>query len=152
VVYAVAVLSQVDYDWLLGVSMTPSSLPTGMRVGSALLAASALGMLAAPITIVTAIPDLTTRTSRHALAGALGLTALAVLEFLLAIIPIRRGERWALAAAAIPFVIVGIPILVVDATNVAPARLWNTLVPQVAGLVLGIGSWTLCVVAAFVRR
>jgi hypothetical protein len=63
-----------------------------MRIGSALLAVSALGMLAAPITIVTAIPDLTTRTSRHALAGALGLTALAFLEFLLAIIPIRRGE------------------------------------------------------------
>jgi hypothetical protein len=123
-----------------------------MRVGSALLAVSALGMLAAPITILAAIPDLTTRASRHAFAGALGLAALAFLEFLLAIIPIRRGERWALAAAAIPFVVVGIPVLIVDATNVAPARLWNTLLPQVAGLILGIASWTLCVISALVRR
>jgi hypothetical protein len=123
-----------------------------LRIGSALLAVSAVGMLAAPITILAAIPDLTTRASRHACAGALGLAALAILELLLAVIPIRRGERWALWAAAVPFVIVGIPILIVDATYVAPARLWNTLAPQVAGLVVGIASWTLCAVSMKRRR
>ena len=53
----------------------PPTLPAGLRVGSALLAMSALGMLAAPITILMAIPDLTTRPSRHAFAGALGLAS-----------------------------------------------------------------------------
>lgn len=74
------------------------------------------------------------------------MAALAILEFLLAVIPIRRGERWALVAAALPFVIVAVPVLVVDATNVARDRLWNTLAPQVAGLALGVASLTLCAV------
>jgi hypothetical protein len=102
------------------------TMPTALRIGSTLLALSALSMLAPPIAILAAIPDLTTRASRPAVAGALGLVALALLEFVLAVVPIRRGERWAMAAAALPFVIVGIAILLVDATHVAPARLWTT--------------------------
>lgn len=124
--------------------MPTQDVPRALRIGSTLLACSSLGLLAAPITIVAAIPDLTTRASRHAFAGALGLTALAILEFLLALIPVRRGERWALGAAAIPFVIVGLPVLVVDATNVARERLWNTLAPQALGLVLGTTALMLC--------
>jgi hypothetical protein len=124
----------------------PRKEPTALRLGSTLLACSSLGLLAAPITIVATIPDLTTRASRHAFAGALGLTALAVLEFILALIPIRRGERWALGAAAMPFVVVGLPVLVADGTNVARARLWNTLAPQVLGLILGTTGLALCAV------
>jgi len=119
-----------------------------LRFGSTLLACSAVGLLAAPITIVAGIPDLTTRASRHAFAGALGLTALAILEFLLALFPVRRGERWALAAAAIPFVVVGLPVLVADATNVARERWWNTLAPQALGLVVGTAALVLCAVGA----
>jgi hypothetical protein len=121
-----------------------------LRVGWILLAVSALGFLAAPITILSNIPDFSMRPSRHGFAGALGLTALAVFEFLLAVIPIRRGETWALVAAGIPFVVVGVPVLIVDATNIAPERLWRTLAPQVAGLVLGTAAWVLCVVG--IRR
>ena len=99
--------------------MPTQRVPRVLQLGSTLLAVSSLGLLAAPITILAAIPDLTTRASRHAFAGALGLTALAIVEFLLALVPVRRGERWALGAAAIPFVIVGLPVFVVDATNVA---------------------------------
>jgi hypothetical protein len=121
--------------------------PLLVRYSWALLAISTLGVLAAPITILNAIPDFTTRASRHAFAGALGLVSVTVLEFLIAIFPIRRGERWALAAALTPFAIVAVPVLIVDATNVAPARLWRTLAPQVAGLVLGLASWTLCAVS-----
>ena len=116
------------------------------RVGSVLLAVSALALLIAPIMILRAIPDLTTRASRHAFAGALGLTAVAFLEFVLAVVPIRRGERWALVAAAVPFVIVGVPVLLVDATHVARERLWNTLAPQVFGLLLGGVALALCAV------
>src|SRR5262245_66130011 len=127
-------------------------VPRGLRVVSILLALSALGLLAVPITIMAALPDVTTRAGRHAVAGALGLTALALVEFLLAVIPIRRGERWAMYAAAVPFVIVGIPVLVVDAEYVARERLWNTLAPQFVGLILGISSLFLCLASTRVRR
>jgi hypothetical protein len=116
-----------------------------LRIGSILLALSSVGLLAAPLTIVAAIPDLTTRASRHAFAGALGLAALAILEFMLALGPVRRGERWALWAAATPFVVVGLPVLWADATHVARARLFNTLAPQVLGLVMGVTALTLCI-------
>src|SRR5688572_12057854 len=103
--------------------MSGSKLPATLRFGSALLAFSSLGILAAPITIAMKIPDLTTRTGRHLFAGVMAMIAVAVLEFLLAIFPLRRGEPWALAAATVGFVVVGIPVLVVDATYVAPERL-----------------------------
>ena len=107
---------------------------TPLRVGWVLLAVAAAGLLAAPITILRNIADLSTRPGRHALR-CVGPGALAAMEFLLAIIPIRRGERWAIVAAGLPFVLVGLPALVVDATNVAPERLSRTLAPQVVGLV-----------------
>jgi hypothetical protein len=119
-------------------------LPAALRIGSVLLAFSSLGLLAAPLTILAAIPDLTTRGSRHAFAGALGLTAVAFLQFILALVPIRRGEQWAVGAAAIPFLVVGLPVLLADATNVASERLFNTLAPQVLGLALGTTALTLC--------
>ena len=121
--------------------------PVGLRFGSILLALSSLGLIAAPITILRSIPDLTTRASRHAFAGALALMTVAVLECVLALIPVRRGEGWALVAAAVPFVVVGVPVLIVDATNVAPERLWNTLAPQVLGLLLGATALTWCAVS-----
>jgi hypothetical protein len=122
--------------------------PAVLRLGVVLLVISSLGMLAAPITIVKAMPELETRTGRHTLAGALALTAVAIFECALALIPIRRGERWALAAAAVPFVVIGLPIFLVDATYVAPERLWNTLAPQGLGMILGITALTLCVLGA----
>jgi hypothetical protein len=117
-----------------------------LSVGWVLLAASAVGLVAAPITLLLNLSDLSTRSGRHAFAGASGLTALAVLEFALAVIPIRRGETWALIAAGVPFVVVGVPVLIVDATHVAPERLWQTLAPQVAGLFVGVTGWFLCAV------
>ena len=120
--------------------------PIPLRVGWVLLAVAAAGLLAAPITILRNIVDLSTRPSRHAFAGALGLAALAAMEFLLAVVPIRRGERWAIIAAGLPFVLVGLPVLVVDATNVAPERLSRTLAPQVIGLVVGTTGLVLCAI------
>ena len=120
------------------------NIPVVLRIGSVMLAVAAVGLLAAPITILLALPDLSTRLNRHAFAGALGLAAVAVLEFLLALIPIRRGEKWALIAAALPFVLVGVPVLIVDATNVAPERLLGTLASQIAGLAVGTTAWVLC--------
>jgi hypothetical protein len=118
--------------------------PPLLRIGSSLLALGAVWLLAAPLTIIRALPDLSTRASRHTLAGALGLVALAILEFVLAVRPVRRGEAWALLAAAMPFLVVGVPMFVVDATHVARPRLWNTLAPQGAGLVVGGAALVMC--------
>ena len=126
----------------------PPGRPVVLRVGWILLALSSLGILAAPIVILRTAPALSTRAGRHTLAGALALIALALLEFALAVVPIRRGQRWAIAAAVIPFAVVGLPILLVDATYVAPARLWNTLAPQALGLALGIAALVLCAMGA----
>src|SRR6266498_4249573 len=123
-----------------------------LRLGSGLLAVSSFGLLAAPIIIVRNIPDLSTRASRHAFAGALALIAVAIFECVLALIPIRRGEAWALVLAAVPFALVGVPVLFVDAAHVAPERLWNTLAPQVAGLVVGAAALTICAVGRNARR
>jgi hypothetical protein len=67
-----------------------------------------------------------------------------VLEFVLAVIPIRRGERWAAIAAGIPFLVVGVPVLVADGANVAPERVLWTIAPQLLGLAVGVVGWTLC--------
>jgi hypothetical protein len=115
-----------------------------LRVGSLLLAVSSLGILAAPITILRTHPDLATRSGRHVFAGAMGLSAVALLECLLALVPLRRGERWALLVAALPFLVVGLPIFVVDATYVPRATRWNTLAPQAAGLLMGTLALVLC--------
>jgi hypothetical protein len=57
------------------------------------------------------------------LAGALALVALALIEIVLAVVPVRRCERWAMVAAALPFAIIGIPVLAIDAANVASEHL-----------------------------
>lgn len=123
-----------------------------LRLGSTLLALGALGMLAAPITILRTHPDLASRTGRHVFAGAMGLTAVAILECALALIPLRRGQGWALAAAAVPLLVVGIPIFAVDATHVDRARLWNTLWPQGAGLLVALTALALCALGLPRRR
>jgi hypothetical protein len=114
----------------------------------ALLVAASIGLLAAPITILRVMPGVHTRTGRHTLVGALALVALAMLSCVLALVPIRRGERWAVAAAALPFLVVGFPIFVVDATYVARPRLWNTLAPQAIGLLTGMVALFLCAIGA----
>jgi hypothetical protein len=117
------------------------------EIAATLLAVGLLGLLAAPITILSHHPDLATRTGRHLLAGALGLTALVCVEVVICLIPLRRGEGWALWAAAIPLVVLGIPIFIVDAIFVPAQTRFATLVPQ------GIGNlFALAVLANLFRQ
>lgn len=104
-----------------------------MKNGAIVMAAGSLGMLAAPVMMVANHPDLTTRAGRHVIAGALGITALVFLEVVICLIPLRRGERWALWAAAIPLVVLGIPIFIVDAMYVPERTRFATLLPQAIG-------------------
>jgi hypothetical protein len=107
---------------------------TRRGVGCAILTVGALGLSAASFAILARGPELATRTGRHLVAGALANLSLALLMALLAAIPLRRGERWALWAYLAPLLLYGLPILVIDAMNVAPARLARTLAPQILGL------------------
>jgi hypothetical protein len=107
---------------------------TLLRTGTVILAVAAVGLLAATMGILTPAPDLDSKNGRHLLAGGLANVALSAVLFLIAVVPVRRGERWGLLAYAATLVLYGLPILLVDATHVAPERLVRTLAPQVAGL------------------
>jgi hypothetical protein len=111
------------------------------------MAIGVLGILGAPLTILARHPDLTTRTGRHLLAGALGIIAMVLVEVLICLFPLRRGEGWAIWAAAIPLFVLGIPIFIVDATYVSARTRFATLLPQ------GIGdAFAICVLAYIVWR
>src|SRR5712691_3021308 len=103
------------------------------QVATILLAIGFLGMLGAPIVILSHHPDLTTRTGRHLLAGSLGIVALVFVEVLICLFPLRRGETWALWAAAIPLFVLGLPIFIVDAMFVPASTRFFTLLPQGLG-------------------
>jgi len=98
-----------------------------------LLAIGILGMLGAPIVVVSHHPDLMTRDGRHLLAGALGIVALVLVEVLVCLFPLRRGETWALWAATIPLFVLGLPIFIIDAMFVPARTKFFTLLPQGVG-------------------
>ncbi len=110
------------------------------RLGSQTLALGALGLLAVSFTLLSPMPDLSTKVGRHLCAGALANASLTVLLVIIAAIPLRQGYRWAFWAYLVPLVIYGLPILLIDASHVSRANLVTTLAPQVAGdLVVIIG-------------
>ena len=49
--------------------------------------------------ILSTHPDTNTRAGRHLLAGALAIASLSVVEVLIAVFPLRRGDKEALALA-----------------------------------------------------
>ena len=111
------------------------------RVGVAavLLAVGFLGILGAPLSMLLQEPDLTTSTGRHLLAGALGITALVLVEVLVCLFPLRRGERWALLVVAVPLLVLGLPVLLVDAAFVPARTRLATLAPQILGDAFAVG-------------
>ncbi len=120
--------------------------------GASLLAVAYLGLLGASFAILSRRPDLTTRTGRHLVAGALGIAALAAVEVLICAIPLRRGERWAKWAAAVPLFLLGIPIFLIDA-RFAPAHTRvATLLPQGIAVLFGLVLVILSLARHFERR
>lgn len=113
------------------------------RTGSILVALSyALSGLAA-YAILSTRPDMTTRTGRHLLAGALAIISLSGVEILIALVPLRRGERWVFWAALLPLISLVLPVMVLDATHVAFGHLLITITPFVTGLTLAISGLVL---------
>lgn len=66
----------------------------------------------------------------------MAVVSLALIEILIALIPLRRGEKWAFWAALIPMRSLAVPVMVIDAVNVSPDHLVTTLSPFVVGLLL----------------
>jgi len=120
--------------------------------GSGVVALGALGMLAAAAAILPRHIDSGARIGRHVLAGGLAIVCLSVVEVLIALIPLRRGEVWAFWAAAAPPVVMGVPVVIVDAVYVAPPNLLATLVPQVLGLAVSTAGLALCGMSLFRPR
>jgi hypothetical protein len=117
--------------------------------GSGIVALGALGMLGAAAAILPRHIDSGARIGRHVLAGGLAIVCLSVVEVLIALIPLRRGEVWAFWAAAAPPLIVGVPVVIVDAVYVAPSSLLATLLPQVFGLAVSVAGLALCGMSLF---
>jgi hypothetical protein len=111
-----------------------------------------LSLLAAAAAILPHTMDPGARLGRHLMAGALGIAALSVVEVLVALIPLRRGELWAFWAAAVPVAVVGVPLVIVDAVYVPAGRILGALVPQVLGLAVMVAGLTLCGLSLFGSR
>jgi len=106
-----------------------------LRIGSLILSLAAIGLLPASWFIAEGA-SLSDRTGRHLVAGALANLSVAVLMTLIALVAIRRGERWGIWAYCCPIIAYGVPVLVIDATHVAAGNLLLTVGPQLIGLLL----------------
>ncbi len=104
------------------------------KVGVTIVAIATVGLGSASIAMVGQAPDVSTTIGRLLWAGALANVSLAVILFVIAVIPLRRGQEWAFWALCSPVVLYGIPMLVLDGTNVPRQDVVSTLAPQVAGL------------------
>ena len=120
-----------------------------LRWGSGITAVGALGLLTAAAAILPRQMDTGARVGRHLVAGALAIAALSVVEVLIALVPLRRGETWAFWASAVPVVVVGVPVVVVDVYHVPAVNLFATLVPQVLGLSICVVGLSLAGIAIF---
>jgi len=120
-----------------------------LEIGSIILTIGALGLSAASMAFLWQKPDVSIALGRILWAGALANLSLSLIMALIAFFPIRRGEKWAFWAYCIPFVIYGIPILLLDATHVAKEQLVGTLAPQVSGLAVAFLGLFLVAVPLF---
>ena len=104
------------------------------KTGVAVVALATVGLGSASVAMVAQRPDVATTIGRLLYAGALANASLALTLFLIALIPLKHGQRWAFWTLCAPIVLYGIPMLILDGTNVSRAHLASTLAPQVGGL------------------
>ena len=105
-----------------------------LRLASIILSAASLLLLSVSLVFLLDHPDPAEKIGRHLIAGALANAALAGSLLLIALIPLRKGEIWALWAFAILLLIYGIPIFAIDVLFVSKENLPLTLLPQGSGL------------------
>jgi len=84
--------------------------------------------------------------------AALVRIALIVVEIMIAIVPLRQGEGWALWAAALPFVIAGIPRLFTDSACQLTDMHHHGCHQFMAAMLLGLIGLVLSAFAMFGRE
>ena len=122
------------------------------KLGVMIVAFATVGLGSASVAMLGQHPDVTTTTGRLVWAGALANASLALILFLIAVIPLRRGQPWAFWALCAPAMLYGIPMVVLDGTNVPRDDLVSTLAPQVVGLGLLITGLVLARPVVFRRE
>lgn len=115
-----------------------------LRAGSAVVAAAALCVLGASAAILSPWPAPWTPVGRHLWAGGLANACVGLLLLVIALIPLRRGEKWAFWASVLPIAVYGIPVAVLDTLYAPRDRLLATLAPQLAGLAIFAIGFALC--------
>jgi hypothetical protein len=116
-----------------------------LGLGAALSTLAALGVLPAAFFVgLSPRIGLGSPVGRHIFAGALALGCLSLLLAVIAAGPLRRGEKWAFWAYAGALLVVGIPVVAVDALYVSRQSLFLTLAPQVMGLLTATAGLALC--------
>ncbi len=105
-----------------------------LRRASVTLAAASVLLLSVSLVFLIDEPDPASRVGRHLIAGSLANAALAVTLFVVAVIPLRRGERWTFWVYLILCLLYGIPVFIVDMIFVRTENLVVTLLPQGVGL------------------
>ena len=103
-------------------------------VGVTIVALSTIGLASASIAMVAQRPDVTTTLGRLLYAGALANASLALTLFVVAVIPLRKRQPWSFWVLCAPILLYGVPMLILDGSNVARQELVSTLAPQVGGL------------------
>ena len=104
------------------------------KIGVVIVAVATVGLGSASAAMFAQRPDVATTMGRLLVAGALANASLAFTLFLIAVIPLRRGQRWAFWTLCLPILAYGVPMLILDGSNVAREHLASTLAPQVGGL------------------
>lgn len=116
-----------------------------LGLGSALATLAALGVLPAAFFVgMRPRIGLGSPVGRHLFAGALALGCLSLLLAVIAAGPLRRGEMWAFWAYAGALLVVGIPVVALDAIYASRQSLFLTLAPQVMGLLTATAGLALC--------
>ena len=105
-----------------------------LRRASTILATASLLLLTVSFLFLLDEPDPASRIGRHLIAGSLANAALAVMLLVVAVIPLRRGERWTFWVFLLLCLLYGIPVFVIDMIFVPTENLAHTLLPQGIGL------------------
>ncbi|MGH9773345.1 MAG: hypothetical protein ACRD50_00175 [Candidatus Acidiferrales bacterium] len=106
-----------------------------MQLAWKVLIAAYLGMAMISWALIRDGLDLSTRSGRHLLAGALANGALVIVGLLLTATAYRRGERWAWFANLVG-TCYGLPLMAIDSHYFG--ILSRTVAPQVAGASLAL--------------
>lgn len=122
------------------------------RIGALILGIGALDLSTASGAMLAQQPDVTTHAGRLLIAGALANVTLALMWAAVALFPLRRGEKWAFLVYLLPFPLYGIPMIVLDATQVSRAHLFTTLAPQIGGLLVAVVGLVLVTPGVFRPR